>query len=181
MGRIKTIRPKYQRRFTAVRWGIFLFMIFVFFIFSCTGNFVKPLLLIPAAICISVNENELTAACTGVLCGLLTDIACDRLFGYNAIILVICCTAVSWLFSNILRRSMINVFILTAVAVFAQGFTDYLLYYLIWSSNDVSVIYTDIILPSCIMTSVSSLLLYPFVRAVRHKFTPERLQPLIDL
>jgi rod shape-determining protein MreD len=181
MKRIKTVRPKYQRRFTVIRWTIFLAMIFIFFIFMCTGNFIKPLLLIPMAVCISVNEDELISACTGVLCGLLTDIACDRLFGYNAIILAVSCTVVSLLFSNLLRRNIINVFILSSAITFIQGGIDYLLYYFIWSSEDVSVIYIDIILPSCIITSLSSLLIYSVIRAVRHKFTPERLQPLIDL
>ena len=180
--RIKNIHLKYQRRMTASRWGIFLVIIFVFYIFSGTGSFVKPLLLIPAALCISVNEDELISACTGVLCGLLTDISCGRLLGYNAVFLVAACVFSSLLFVNLLRRNIINVFIVTSVIVFLHGGLDYFLYYVIWSSDEnTSLIYYDIILPSCIMTSVSTLLLYPLIRAVRYKFTPERLQASIDL
>lgn len=179
--RIKNIRPKYQRRFTVVRWGIFLLMIFIFFIFAGVGNFVKPLLLIPVALCISINEDELTSACTGVICGLLTDISCGRLFGYSAIFMVSACVFTSLLFVHLLRRNIVNAVIVTTVMTFIYGILDYLLYYAIWSNEDVSAIYTGTILPSCIMTSVSAVILYPLIRAIRHKFTPERLQASIDL
>lgn len=179
--RIKNIHPKYQYRFTAVRWIIFFSLIFVFFIFSGIGSFVKPLLLIPTAICISINEDEITSACVGLICGLLLDVSCDRLFGYNAVILLSACVFTSLVFVHLLRRNTANAFIVTSLTAFVQGGLDYLLYYVIFSSEDVSSIYSRIIFPSCVMTSFCTFLIYPLIRAVRYKFTPERLQASIDL
>lgn len=179
--RIKNVRPKYQRRFTAVRWGLFMLMAFIFFIISGTGSFVKPVLLLPVAVCISINENEIISACTGAVCGLLTDILFDRVFGFNAILFVMFCVMTSLLFVHYLRRNIVNAVLVTAAAAFLHGLIDYILSYYIWNSADVSVIYTSTILPSCIMTTISAVLIYPAIRAIRFRFTPERFQYSIDL
>ncbi len=179
--RIKEVRPKYQRRFTAIRWIIFFSMIMVFFIFSGVGGFPKPLLLIPMVICISINEEPLTSGCVGIICGLLIDLLCDRLFGYNAVILLFAGAFTSLLFVHLLRRNSVNAFIVTSFVAFIQGGLDYLLYYVIFSSQDVSSIYSGMIFPSCVMTSLSAFIIYPIIRAIRYKFTPERLQSSIDL
>lgn len=179
--RIKNIRPKYQRRYAVARWTIFFALMLISFVFSGVGSFVKPLFLIPLAICISINEDEITSACVGLVGGLLIDLSCDRLFGYNAVILLCSCVFTSLIFVHLLRRNSANAFIITSATAFIQGGLDYLLYYVIFSSEDVSSIYSGIIFPSCVMTSVSAFAIYPLIRAIRYRFTPERLQASIDL
>lgn len=50
---------------SAVRWLLYFLVIFLCFIIMTSGTWKKPLLLIPAALCISVNSSQIPAAVTG--------------------------------------------------------------------------------------------------------------------
>ena len=92
------------RLYAFIRWAIYLLIISIAFVSSTIGTSVKPILLIPIAICISINEgDEIVSTITGILCGLLIDISCDKIFGYNAIILIGICVFTSLLFNHFLR------------------------------------------------------------------------------
>lgn len=97
----------------------YLEIIFICLIISFSGSSVKPLLLIPLAVAISTWTDELTAAICGFFCGIITDILTNTLIGFNALILVIACTFVSFLYVNYLRRKFINFLIIdSAICIF---------------------------------------------------------------
>ena len=140
-----------------VQWFCFALLSLVFYCIMRSGSSVKPLLMIPLALCISAHVREIPATAVGVAGGLLTDIACGKLLGYNAIWLVICCVASSLLHSYYLRGKLLNTLLLTAVCTAVQGYLDFMFYYAIWGHEDVSLIYTHIMLPSGIMTMVCTI------------------------
>ena len=53
-----------------------------------TGSFIKPNILIPVALCISMDEDALVSAVIGFVCGFLSDLAMGDLIGSGAIILI---------------------------------------------------------------------------------------------
>ena len=57
-----------------------------------------------------------------------------------------------------------NMLLLTAVYTAIQGYLDFFLYYAIWGLEDVNLIYTNVYLPSEIMTLVSMIPIYLLVR-----------------
>lgn len=143
-----------------VKWVSYALLIGLCFLAETSGSYVKPLLLIPAALCISSHTGEIQATAVGAACGLLLDIACGKLIGYNAVWLVICCVAVSLLHSYYLREKLLNMLILTLICTTLQGYLDFIFYYAIWGHDDVALVYTRVLLPSGIMTVIASVPLY---------------------
>ncbi len=176
-GSIKQERRKYIF-LQMVQWTVFSLLILGAFLLATSGSFLKPMLLIPLALCISSHTGEIQATAVGMISGLLMDITCGKLLGYNAIWMVVSCVAVSLLYTYILRQKLLNILILTAACVLVQGYLDYLFYYAIWGYEDVVQIYTRTILPSSCLTLGSVLLFYVPLKWIAEKCGSHRVQEL---
>ena len=143
-----------------VQWVLFAVLMAVCFILQTSGSYLKPLLLLPLALCISSHCGEIQATAVGMVCGFLMDIGCGRFLGCNAVFMVICCVAVSLLYRYYLRQKLLNAVLLTAVCAFAQGYLDYMFCYGIWGLADVGILYRQVTLPVSLMTTASSVLMY---------------------
>lgn len=143
-----------------IKWLAYVLVIFVCYLAETSGSYLKPLLLIPAALCIASHTGEIQAMAVGTICGLLLDLACGKLLGYNAVWLVVACVTVSLLHSYLLREKLLNMLLLTVVCTAVQGYLDFVFYYAIWGHEDVSLIYTRVILPSGMMTVAAAVPLY---------------------
>ena len=170
-------RPLPARRYAfwqTVQWIVFGILGILGYCIMTSGSSVKPLLLIPLALCISAHFGEIPAAAVGMTGGLLTDIACGKLLGYNAVWLVVCCVMTSLLHSYYLRDKLLNILLLTAVCTAVQGYLDFMFYYAIWGHEDVELIYTHIMLPSGIMTLVCTVPIWLIVRGICQKCGSKR-------
>ena len=143
-----------------IEWLAYALLICLCFFAETSGSYVKPLLLIPAALCISSHTGEIQSAAVGTVSGLLLDIACGKLLGYNAVWLVICCVAVSLLHRYYLREKLLSTLLLTLVCTTLQGYLDFVFYYAIWGHDDVTLVYTRYLLPSAVMTMLATIPLY---------------------
>ena len=143
--RIRTTREQHILRFkTTLRWMIYYLLIFISFIIMTSGTLYKPILLVPLAVGIAVNNNIYASAVTGAICGFLIDICCGKLFGYNAVILTVFCIAANLVFELYLKDRFINYFIITAAAAFLQCWLDYKFYYQIWDYEHVGRIFRKV-------------------------------------
>ena len=80
MGKIKPARTTpAQKRNSVVRWIFYFVVIVLCTAFQNAGDYVKPLLLIPVALCIASNVKQGAAVFIGILCGFLLDFSCNRL------------------------------------------------------------------------------------------------------
>ncbi len=163
LSRSKAERRKYYFLQT-IQWIVFLFLILFSFVVSTAGTGLKPLLLIPLAVCISSHTGEIQSMAVGTICGLLLDISCGKLIGYNAIWLVVACVAVSLLYNYLLRQKLINILVVTGIVVLVQGYLDFLFYHAIWGHDHVILIYTEIILPGGGLTLLSTIPIYYFIK-----------------
>lgn len=173
--RIRT--PKEKRKLmlkTAVRWIIYLIVIFFCFCLMTSGTLRKPVLLIPVAICISANTGELQASFTGAFCGLLIDIACGKLFGYNAFFLTIVCMLTSLFFINYLRQRFVNVLIITAVSSFILGYLDFRFYYDMWNYENADKLFSGITVPVFAYTVISAVPVYLVISLINKFLMPKR-------
>ena len=91
---------------TSVRWLLYYLVIFISFLIMTSGTLLKPILLVPIAICIAIDNNQYASVLTGAVCGFLIDISCGKLFGYNAVILSFFCIVVSLLFLPVLCHTL---------------------------------------------------------------------------
>ena len=77
--RIRT--PREQRIHsikTVIRWILYYMVILLCFLVMTSGTWMKPMLLVPAAIAIAANSGQYGSALAGAVCGFLTDIACGK-------------------------------------------------------------------------------------------------------
>ena len=157
-----------------IRWILYILLILFCYSVMCAGTGKRPLLLIPAAICISSFTGELQAAFLGTSCGFLIDIGCFRILGFNALILCFFCTVTSLLHNNILRNRLFNIIVITSAAAFIQGLLDYQFNYGIWKYEGAHLIFRKYTLQICIMTSLSTFIVYGVIVVINKFLIPKR-------
>ncbi len=158
---------------TFFRWLIYFIFIFIGYIYMTTGTWLKPVILLPIAMAIAVDNNQYGSVFTGAICGFLTDIACGKLFGYNAVIIAFFCIVISLLHELYLRNKFANYIILTAAASFLQCWLDYKFYYQMWKYDNVQRIFTHYTLKIWIYTVISAVIVYLLIRLVNRFLMPK--------
>lgn len=172
--RLKTPREKRILYFkTTLRWVLYFLIIFGSFIIMTSGSWTKPILLVPVALCIAVNNDLMVSAYTGAFCGFLIDIACGRLLGFNAVVLTVFCVATTLIYELYLRKKFINYIITTAVMSFLQCWLDYKFFYEIWGYADVERIFTGVTMKVWIYTLISSVVLYVIFKIINNLLMPK--------
>lgn len=172
--RIKATREKrilYIK--TTLRWLLYYVMIFAGFIFMASGTWRKPIILVPTALYIAVNNNLYATAVTGALCGFLIDVSCGKLFGYNAILLTVFCIAVSLLYEFYLRDKFVSFIFISAVVSYIQCLLDYKFYYEIWNYENSELIFTDYTLKIWAYTVISSVFVCLLLKIINHFLMPK--------
>lgn len=159
--------PRKQRSRSEVKtarrnaWRMLLsFVLLLICAVPMLGGHVQPLPVIPAVICIAMNEEFGFTTFCAAAAGLLIDISCGNLLGANAIFLVIAAAAVWLLFTDLLRRGFLHWLLLTAAAVFLRAGLALALPMLMTRSTDRTVLWGAILLPSCILTMLTALIVY---------------------
>lgn len=156
-----------------LKWILYALLIIISYVYmtSSIGHLNKPLFLIPIALCIAMRESEMTASIVGLICGLMLDSACGKVFGFNAFLLLILCMFTSLMFLYLLRQNIINIVLITIGATLIQGSLDFFFYYAIWGYENVGVIFWRSIFPSMIFTIISSGFIYLIIRFIASKFS----------
>jgi len=171
--RIRTTREQHIFRFkTTLRWIIYYLLIFISFIIMTSGTLYKPILLVPLAVGIAINNNLYASAVTGAICGFLIDICCGKLFGYNAVVLTVFCIAANLVFELYLKDRFINYFIITAAAAFLQCWLDYKFYYQIWGYEHVGRIFRRVSMKIWLYTVISSVFVFLLLKLVNRLLMP---------
>lgn len=172
--RIKTTRQQHILRIkTTLRWLLYYLLIFLSFIIMTSGTLYKPILLVPLAIAISINNNIYGSAVTGAFCGFLIDICCGKLFGYNAVILAFFCILTNLVFELYLKNRFINYLMITAVVSYIQCWLDYKFYYQIWDYENVGRIFVRVSLRVWAYTVISAFFMYLLVKLVNKPLMPK--------
>lgn len=171
--RIKSTREQHILRFkTVFRWILYYLLIFLSFIIMTSGTSYKPVILVPLAVAIAINNNIYGSAVTGAVCGFLIDICCGKLFGYNAVIITFFCIAANLLFELYLKNRFINYMVITAAVAYIQCWLDYKFYYQIWDYEDVERIFVSVTLRVWSYTVIASVLVFLLVKLINRLLMP---------
>lgn len=172
--RLKTPREKRILYFkTTLRWIIYFVIIMTSFIVMTSGTWKKPILLVPVALCIAINNDIMASAYTGAFCGFLIDIACGRLLGYNAVILTVFCILITLIYELYLRRKFFNFLLISAAAAFLQCWLDFKFYYEIWDYENTDRIFRSVTLKVWLYTVISSVVMYFLFKIVNNLLMPK--------
>ncbi|MFZ2539986.1 MAG: rod shape-determining protein MreD, partial [Oscillospiraceae bacterium] len=121
---------KNQKLLPIIKWAIYSLLLLLLYTLQTTPHLfklfgVKPVLILPLVVCISMYESVMSSAIFAMIAGLLWDISSDKLFGFNAIILLCCSVLISLVCIYYLRTKLINSIGFCLIAALLQGFLDF--------------------------------------------------------
>ncbi len=150
---LRTIRRNFIRQTISL-------LLLLLCIIPMLGGGLQPLWVIPAAVCISMNENLYFCMAAGVIAGFGIDLACGSILGVNAIFMVLACTAVCLLFEQILRRTFLHYMVLLAAIVFLHSILRYLLNVGIFRTAGRELFWSEILVPASLLTVLAAVVVY---------------------
>lgn len=158
-----------------IKWGAYsLILLFAYTLQTIPGLFaissIKPVLILPVAVCICLYEGVLSSSIFSMIAGLLWDISSDKLFGFNAIIFILCGMFISLLCIYYLRTKLVNGILFVTVTALLQMGLDYLFYYAFWGYGDPVSILLYQLLPTVVYTIAITPLPFFLVRGIARRF-----------
>jgi len=168
---------KYFRRKVIKFFTCFVIVFASYIIQTTPGLFeffgIKPILVLPACICIAVFEGEFAGGLFGFFAGLLCDSASETVFGFNAFIYLSFGVLAGLATIYIFRRSIINIMLLCLAAVFLRSALEFFFAFVLYEYPDLDVFFYTVIAPQAVLSSIFSLPYCALFRWLHKKFEPE--------
>jgi hypothetical protein len=158
-----------------LRWLCYCLVLLLFYMVMASGFFRnwQPVLIIPLAIAVAMRERELSASVFGTVCGLVLDLAGERLFGFSGVWLLPGCLASALLVSHLIKVNLINFLWLNAAVCFIMALTDYFFRYALFAPDNASFVLANFIIPAHLSAVIISPLIYLPVKFISAKFSVE--------
>lgn len=173
MGKIKPARSTpAQKRNSVIRWIFYWMLILIATGIMAAGDGIKPMLLIPIALCIASTVKEGAAIFMGIVCGFLIDLSCDKLLGFHAIFFMLVCMIASQLYTHLLQKRLLNMLLFTTIVCLLQSALDFFFYYAIWNYENILQILYYNKLPSFLYTLIATCVLYGIFHFVHERLMP---------
>lgn len=163
-------RKVMQRAF--LRWLLYAAVLLVFYVGEC-APLVRgfcPLLIIPLAAAVAMQEGELAAGVFGVFCGLMLDMASGTLLGFSSLWLLVLCPLISLLSQFLIKVNFISHLLLNAGVCVIMGFMDFLFLHWVWEGNQSLISLKMVVLPEYIGAAAFSVPIYFLVRGISRRF-----------
>lgn len=159
-----------------LKWVCFSLLLLLLYTLQTTpGLFVighaKPVLIVGLLVCVSMYENVLPSACFSMVAGFLWDISSDKLFGFNALILLTCGMFISLCCTYYLHTKWLNSVFFCLAVMLLQGGLDYLFYYAMWGYANAWMAFVQRILPMTAYTVAATVPLFFLVRFLERSFS----------
>lgn len=119
-------------------------------LFSVFG--IKPLLLVPAAVVLAMEEGEFAGGLYGAAAGLLMDLSSVGLFGFHAILMLVLSAAAGLCVIYFMRLSLVNAALLTFGALSVRLVLVYYFFYAMWQYPGVSLVLGENLVPELLCT-----------------------------
>lgn len=133
---------------------------------------IKPVLLVPAALCIAVYEGAFGGALYGAVAGLMLDLASGRTGGFFAIMLMVFCFLVSALVTLYLRNTILNLSVLSGIVLLFMLSSDFLFGYLLHGYAGLGRFYLTRVLPTVVFSAAMTFSFWYLERLIRVRLTP---------
>ena len=118
--------------------------------------------LIPLTVFAAMYAGPVAGAWTGFVAGLFWDVYADRLFGMNALILLLIGCVCGLLVRLLMRNNLLTALLLCAAALLVHSLLDWLLNVVLLRAEGIWTALLSISLPNCLYTWLLSPLLYFF-------------------
>ena len=168
---------KYLRRKIA-KFSVYALIVFAAYILQTTPGFldfygIKPILVLPACICIAVYEGEFAGGLFGFFFGIFCDSASETILGFNALLFLLFCVTTGLVTIYFFRRSTLNILLICLGTVFLRSALEYFFGFILYGyENLTSFFYTEIA-TQVVFSSVFFLPIALLFKWLHKKFEPE--------
>lgn len=135
----------------------------------------KPVLVFPFAVCVAMFDSQLAGGLFGMFAGILCDTSSAALFGFQSILYLAICVAVSLIVVYFMQPSAVNSLIFVGSGFAVRLFLEYFFYYLMWGYENHSVILMQNQLPVLLYTLAVTPLIFCFTRKL-HRFFEDKME-----
>lgn len=151
-------------------WLFYYLLLILLYTLQTTPNLfllfgVKPILIIPLVVSVSMMENIMPSVIFSTIAGLLWDISSDKLFGFNGSIFLLLSTIIALLCIYYLRVRLINCIVFSFLFCVCALFMEYVFYFAIWDIES-----TEIVLNNMIFTTIYTTIISPIVYLIIKTF-----------
>lgn len=164
-----------KKTVSVIKWAVYIALLFFFFVFQTTFMFlgiyeIRPVLIVPLIIAISMQEREWYGMAFGILAGFMWDFSSGKAPGFNAVILMLCCIVISLVTMYFMGNNFLNSILFCGLTMVVQGLLNYLFYYLVWGYDSDCFILLRYILPTALYTTLVTPLFFFLIRWLHRKF-----------
>ena len=158
------------------KYSIFVLSIFILYIFQSTPGFlqffgIKPVLMLPFCITLSMLDDTPQAGVVYLAGGLLTDLSCARVVGTYSIALLLVCVAGVIAVKFFFRPSYRNFYAFSFVAMVVMLSVDFMFNYIMGGAYTSRLIFymKSVVLVSA-YSAIFSLAFYRFIDYINMRF-----------
>ena len=163
------------RRQKQIKYGVYLLVLTLCHLLQNVSRLLpeifsaRCLIIIPAAIILSVGEDFFAASMLGLFSGLLWDITSAVHMGFNCIFLMLLCFLASAFTMRIARDIFITNLLLSTAAVIVYCFVYWLFFILIKGVDGGELTVITFYLPTAAYTVAVSLIMYLIIKPIKNK------------
>ena len=103
----------------------------------------------------------------------MCDCAAETVFGFNALFCMLLCVGAGLVFIYVLRRSVLNVMLISLFAIFTRSLLEFFFTFVIYDYSGLAQFFYTVIAPQAVWTAVFSLPLCLLFRYLHSRFEPE--------
>ena len=154
------------------RWILYFLELIVLYVLQTTPGIIpavsgaRPVLLIPAALTITMFEGDIGGMAVGITAGLLIDMGGSDILGFHAILLAVLCFVLGSMTMQIFRTNLLVALLAALAAVPLVTVLQWVFFYILPGYGDVQYVFMRSILPKMIYTFAVTPLIYLFNRVI---------------
>ena len=161
-----------------LKFLVYALIVFAAYIIQTTPGLieflgVKPILVLPACICIAVFEGEFAGGLFGFFFGLFCDSTSETVFGFNALIYLVFCVLAGLLTIYVFRRSTMNVMLLCLGALFLRSGLEFFFTFMLYGYENLDAYFYTQIAPQIVFSAIFSFPFCELFRWLNKKFEPD--------
>ncbi len=169
-----------RAKIMALKYTVYALILLMLYVLQTDPYFlniahIKPVLVLPFAICIAMFDSQLAGGLFGAFAGILCDTSSSVLFGFQSILYLIICTMVGLLVLHFMQPSVINSLIFVGSGLAVCLFLEYFFYYLMWGYENHSLVLLNHQLPVLVYTLVFTPLIFWMTRKL-HRFFGKKIE-----
>ncbi len=130
--------------------------------------YARPIPVISYVVCVAVLEGAKAGAIIGALSGLLWGLYAFRVFGFDALLLMLIGLVAGLLVEWLLRANFLSAMLLCAASVVVQALVEWLCSYIIFYKPTAFAVLFQAYLPNCLYTILLSPAVYWLVLQLAH-------------